>query len=89
MGNFFAGSFLSVSFNDPKRCITWKADMLQNLLKATGFNLYSHHCIFNLHRILNKGWLASLEGGKVSQQKLFHHTCLPYQARILQLVSYV
>jgi hypothetical protein len=63
--------------------------MLQNLLKAMGCGLYSHKCTFNLHCILSKGWLAGLEGCKVSLQKLFHHACLPGQPRILQLVSYV
>jgi hypothetical protein len=61
--------------------------MLQNLLKAIGFNLYSHYCRFNLQCILRKGWLASLKGCEVSLQKLFHHVCLPNQAGILQLVD--
>lgn len=56
--------------------------MLQNLLKAIGFNLYSHKCKSNPQCILNKGWLAKLKGYEVSLQKLFQHICLPKHAGI-------
>jgi hypothetical protein len=58
--------------------------MLRNLLKATGFNLYPHNCIFSLQCTSQKGWLASFKVCEVSLQKLSHHVCLPDQAGILQ-----
>ena len=51
--------------------------MLRNLLKATGFNLYPHNCIFSLQCTSQKGWLASFKVCEVSLQKLSHHVCLP------------
>jgi hypothetical protein len=63
-----------------------EADMLKNPCKATGFNYDSHdkhppesplikgglRGVF----ILQKGWLARLEGHKVLLAGLFQHICL-------------
>jgi hypothetical protein len=49
-----------------------EADMLGNPCKATKYNYVTHKCKFNDRCILQKGWLAKLEGYKVSLAGLFH-----------------
>ncbi len=60
--------------------------MLKNPSKATGFNHDTHDCTFHVQCILTEGWLARLEGCKVSLAGLFNHICLPNGKR-LQLVG--
>jgi hypothetical protein len=51
--------------------------MLKNPCKATGFDYDSHDCNTNGKCILHEGWLAKLEGYKVSLAGLFQHICFP------------
>jgi len=50
--------------------------MLKTPCKATKYNYVTHKCKFNARCILQKGWLAKLEGYKVSLAGLFQHVCL-------------
>jgi len=45
--------------------------MLENPCKATKYNYVTHKCKFNARCILQKGWLAKLEGYKVSLRQAF------------------
>jgi hypothetical protein len=61
--------------------------MLKNLLKAAGFDFYSHYCSLKPEYIFNKGWMDVCKCYEVSLQKLFQHVCLQRQVRILQLTE--
>ena len=65
----------AAGINKPKRCITKRADILQNPCESARFNYDTRDRILNRSCLLEKGWQAKRKGCKVPMAGLFQHIC--------------